>query len=66
MSAHRQKRAGQMFESTRRVNSWSLLFSLLGVTYHTAVRKVRKTHGNAMVAIGMSLLQSVLFSPRST
>ena len=50
-----------MFETTRRVNSWSLLFSLLGVTYHTAVRKVRKTHGNAMVAIGMSLLQSFMF-----
>jgi ABC-type polysaccharide/polyol phosphate export permease len=50
-----------MFESTRRVNSWSLLFSLFSVTYHTAVRKVRKTHGNAMVAIGMSLLQSFMF-----
>jgi ABC-type multidrug transport system permease subunit len=31
------------------------------VTYHASVRKVRKTHGNAVVAIGMSLFQSVLF-----
>jgi hypothetical protein len=55
-----------MFESARRVKHGSLLFSLFSVTYHAAVRKVRKTHGNAILAIGMSLLQSVCSSPRST
>jgi len=50
-----------MFESSRQTNTGALFFNFLGVTYHTAVRKVRKTHGNAIVAIGMSLLQSVMF-----
>jgi ABC-type polysaccharide/polyol phosphate export permease len=50
-----------MFETARRTSTGSLLFSLLGVTYHASVRKVRKTHNNAVIAIGMSLLQSVLF-----
>ncbi|KPQ18275.1 MAG: ABC-type polysaccharide/polyol phosphate export system permease component [Rhodobacteraceae bacterium HLUCCO18] len=51
----------QMFETARRTSTGSLLLSLLGVTYHASVRKVRKTHGNALVAIGMSVFQSVLF-----
>jgi ABC-type polysaccharide/polyol phosphate export permease len=50
-----------MFETARRTSTGSLLFNLLGVTYHASVRKVRKNHGNAILAIGMSLLQSVLF-----
>jgi ABC-type polysaccharide/polyol phosphate export permease len=50
-----------MFESARRTSTGSLLFSFLAVTYHASVRKVRKTHNNAVVAIGMSLMQSVLF-----
>ena len=38
-----------------------LMFDLLAVTYHSAVRKVRKGHRNAVVAIGMSILQTLLF-----
>jgi xanthosine utilization system XapX-like protein len=45
-----------MFETARRTSTGSLLFSLLGVTYHASVRKVRKTHNNAVIAIGMSLV----------
>jgi ABC-type polysaccharide/polyol phosphate export permease len=61
MSAHRQKRAGADVRNHTAGQFLVALFSLVGVTYHTAVRKVRKTHGNAMVAIGMSLLQSFMF-----
>ncbi len=50
-----------MFETSRRTSTGSLLFNLLGVTYHSAVRKVRKSHGNAIMAIGMSIVQAVLF-----
>ncbi|MFW5654799.1 MAG: ABC transporter permease [Roseicyclus sp.] len=50
-----------MFETRRTTSSWVLLFNLLEVTYHTAVRKVRRGHRNAIVAIGMSVLQNILF-----
>jgi ABC-type polysaccharide/polyol phosphate export permease len=50
-----------MFETRHTTSSWVLLFNLLEVTYHTSVRKVRRGHRNALVAIGMSVLQSVLF-----
>jgi ABC-type polysaccharide/polyol phosphate export permease len=50
-----------MFEARRAISDWVLLFDLLEVTYHTSVRKVRMGHRNALVAIGMSVLQSVVF-----
>jgi ABC-type polysaccharide/polyol phosphate export permease len=50
-----------MFEERRATSDWVLLIDLLDVTYHTSVRKVRMGHRNAVVAIGMSVLQSVLF-----
>jgi ABC-type polysaccharide/polyol phosphate export permease len=50
-----------MFETRRPTSNWVLLFNLMEVTYHTAVRKVRRGHRNAIVAIGMSVLQSLLF-----
>jgi ABC-type polysaccharide/polyol phosphate export permease len=50
-----------MFETARHTSTGTLLFNLLGVTYHSSVRKVRKTHGNAVLAIAMSVFQSVLF-----
>jgi ABC-type polysaccharide/polyol phosphate export permease len=50
-----------MFQSSRPTSTGALIFNLLEVTYHSTVRKVRQTHGNAFVAIGMSIVQSVLF-----
>jgi ABC-type polysaccharide/polyol phosphate export permease len=50
-----------MFQAARPTSTGALLFGLAEVTYHATVRKVRKTHGNAVLAIGMSLMQSVLF-----
>jgi ABC-type polysaccharide/polyol phosphate export permease len=59
--AARPDRGNPMFQTTRSTNTAALIFGMLEVTYHATVRKVRKTHGNAVIAIGMSLLQSVLF-----
>jgi ABC-type polysaccharide/polyol phosphate export permease len=56
-----QVRQVSMFQSSKPTTTGALIFNLLEVTYHTTVRKVRKTHGNAVIAIGMSILQSVLF-----
>jgi hypothetical protein len=50
-----------MFETRRATSTWVLLFNLLEVTYHTSVRKVRMGHRNALVAIAMSVFQSILF-----
>ncbi|GAA5076263.1 ABC transporter permease [Roseibacterium beibuensis] len=50
-----------MFQTTKPTSTWALFFNFLGVTYHASVRRVRQTHGNAMVAIGLSIMQSLLF-----
>jgi ABC-type polysaccharide/polyol phosphate export permease len=50
-----------MFQTARPTTTRALVFGMLEVTYHATVRKVRKTHGNAILAIGISLMQSVLF-----
>jgi ABC-type polysaccharide/polyol phosphate export permease len=50
-----------MFEARRASATSVLMFGLLEATYHTAVRKVRMGHRNAVVAIGMSVLQNMLF-----
>ena len=55
---HRQT---AMFQTAKGTSNGALFFSLLEVTYHSAVRKVRKTHRNALVALGMSIFQSVMF-----
>jgi ABC-type polysaccharide/polyol phosphate export permease len=50
-----------MFEMRRTTSRHVVLLNVLEVTYHTAVRKVRKGHRNAVVAIGMSVFQTMLF-----
>lgn len=51
-----------MFESTRNTSSTlGLIFNFLEVTFHATVRKVRKNHGNAILAIALSIVQSLLF-----
>ncbi|WP_227269226.1 ABC transporter permease [Roseobacter weihaiensis] len=51
-----------MFQATRirqgRVSSALTIFVLI---YHSVVRSVRKTHNNAFLAIGINLLQAVIF-----
>ncbi|AHM03439.1 ABC transporter, permease protein [Roseibacterium elongatum DSM 19469] len=50
-----------MFQTAKPTSTRALVFNFLEVTYHASVRKVRQTHGNALLAIGLSLLQSLMF-----
>ena len=51
-----------MFQSTRKPQSGiGIVIAMSEVTYHSIVRSVRKTHSNAFVAIGMNMLQAVIF-----
>jgi len=50
-----------MFESTRTQSTFGLIFNFLEVTYHSSARKVRKGHGNALLSILISIVQSLLF-----
>lgn len=50
-----------MFETRTSQSTWALVFNFLEVTFHASVRKVRKNHGNALLSIVLSILQSVLF-----
>ncbi|MBF9035924.1 ABC transporter permease [Rhodobacterales bacterium HKCCE2091] len=50
-----------MFEARRRQSTFATMMSLCELTYHSAVRKVRQGHRNAMMALLMSILQAILF-----
>jgi ABC-type polysaccharide/polyol phosphate export permease len=49
-----------MFRPQVRKTAWSIAFGLLGLTFHTAVRNVRKSHGSPIVGLLMNMFQSVL------
>ena len=50
-----------MFEQRRRKNSFSAAIQMGQVVYHSVVRNVRKGHGNAILAIGVNMLQIMIF-----
>ncbi|MEM8654464.1 MAG: ABC transporter permease [Pseudomonadota bacterium] len=51
-----------MFQSTRKPQTgFGSALAMLEVIYHSIVRSVRKTHNNAFIAIGMNMLQAVIF-----
>ncbi len=51
-----------MFQSKRKPQtSLGSALSMLEVTYHCIVRSVRIQHNNAFIAIGMNMLQAVMF-----
>lgn len=51
-----------MFQTTRNSRSAvALIFNFSEVTFHATARKVRKNHGNAVLAIALSVVQSLLF-----
>lgn len=50
-----------MFHNTRKVSGISGAFTLAELVYHSIARKIRKTHGNAMMSIVVNLLQLVVF-----
>lgn len=51
-----------MFHSTRKAQSrLGAAIAMFEVIYHSVVRSVRKTHNNAFIAIGVNMLQAVIF-----
>ncbi|MEM1352885.1 MAG: ABC transporter permease [Pseudomonadota bacterium] len=51
-----------MFQATRnRHGRFGAALTIFELIYHSIVRSVRKTHNNAFAAIGINLLQSVIF-----
>lgn len=50
-----------MFEQTRPKTRTGSALMILELIYHNAVRSVRKSHGNAVMAIMMNILQTVIF-----
>ncbi len=50
-----------MFEPRTSQRMPALIFNFLAVTYYATARKVRKGHGNAVLAIVLSIMQSLLF-----
>lgn len=47
--------------ATNRRGNFGSVLTLFELTYHSIVRSVRKSHSNAFVAIGVNLLQAVIF-----
>ena len=50
-----------MFEQVRRRTRFSVALQMLEVIYHSVVRDVRKQHGNAFLALGVNMMQIVIF-----
>ncbi|GAB5447195.1 ABC transporter permease [Gymnodinialimonas sp.] len=50
-----------MFETRTSTSTVALLFNFMEVTFHAAARKVRKGHGNAIISIVLSIMQSMMF-----
>lgn len=50
-----------MFVKSVPTNRTSSAISILELIYHSTVRSIRKKHGNALLSIGVSVLQSLLF-----
>ncbi|MCT4611724.1 MAG: ABC transporter permease [Pelagimonas sp.] len=50
-----------MFQTSSPRSKFASAIYTAELIYHNSVRTVRKTHGNAFMAIGMNLVQSVIF-----
>jgi ABC-type polysaccharide/polyol phosphate export permease len=50
-----------MFEKTGPKNSLQSALTIFELVYHSIVRKVRKTHGNAMMSILLNMMQTAIF-----
>ncbi len=50
-----------MFEQVRPRSTLQSAISILELIYHTAVRNVRKGHGNAFMALASNLFTAVVF-----
>jgi ABC-type polysaccharide/polyol phosphate export permease len=49
------------FGHSRRKSTLGILMNLAELIYTSTVRKVRQSHGNAIMALAMSMLQAILF-----
>ncbi len=49
-----------MFKARRSNSTLGSTFSLLELIYHSTVRSIRKTHGNAIVGLLMNMVQTVI------
>ena len=50
-----------MFVQSRPTTMAGSAFRVLGLIYHASVRDIRKTHGNAVVALLLNVVQAVIF-----
>lgn len=50
-----------MFQQVRQKSKLHTAVSILELMYHATVRDVRKSHGNALMAIGINILQTLVF-----
>ncbi len=50
-----------MFQQVRRKSTLLTAVSILELIYHATVRDVRKRHGNALMALGVNILQALVF-----
>ncbi|MFX0546080.1 ABC transporter permease [Roseovarius sp. S1116L3] len=50
-----------MFQQIRRRSKLQSAVSILELIYHATVREVRKTHGNALMAVGLNIMQTLVF-----
>lgn len=49
-----------MFRQATPRSSFAIGFGILGLIFHSAVRSVRKTHGNALIGLFMNMMQTLL------
>jgi ABC-type polysaccharide/polyol phosphate export permease len=50
-----------MFYQARKRTQLSGALQILELIYHATVAKVRKSHGNALIGLGMEILQTIIF-----
>lgn len=56
----RQARQAEMFQAERKQSLGSAALTILDLIYHNTVRTVRKTHRDAIFAIGVNILQTLI------
>ncbi|UZD90658.1 ABC transporter permease [Cognatishimia activa] len=50
-----------MFQQTGPKSTFESAITIFGLVYHSIVRRVRKTHGNAMMSILINMMQAIIF-----
>lgn len=50
-----------MFQKSRKMSGFAATITMAELVYHSIARKIRKTHGNAVMSLVINLLQLVVF-----